>query len=99
LEKLLVERVAHIHAGGDEFVQDWLDLGNDPAIFCFLEHTQASNHCDALADGFTSCLALIDEEDGVLLFGQRNGLAFSQVEFLGKLINERAVTPRDPSNP
>ena len=94
-----VERLADIHASSDEFVEDRPDLGDDPTGLCFSEDPKTSHHRDALVKGFASGFTLINKERCSLLFGQRNGLAFSQMECWGQLINKRAVTHGKVPNP
>jgi hypothetical protein len=77
----LVENVTHIHAGGDELIEDGFDRGDDPAVFSFFEDLQVSNDRDALAQGFTSRLTFVNEEDSSLLFGECDRLAFSEMQF------------------
>lgn len=79
----LKKRLADVQGRGDQLIECWLDVGNDSTVFGFFEYLQASHDGDSLSEGFTSGLALIDEEGRALLFGQSNGLAFSMVSFEG----------------
>jgi hypothetical protein len=94
-----VECLADIHASSDQFVEDRPDTGDDPTGLGFSEYLQTSHHSNALVKGFPSGFTLINEEDRSLLFGQRDRLAFSQMEFWGQPINKRAVTHGKVPNP
>jgi hypothetical protein len=48
---------------------------------------------------FTSGLALINEERYASFLGQGNGLAFSEMQFWGKAINQGAVPYRNTLYP
>jgi len=99
LEEGLIERVAHIHASGDEGIEDGFHLRDYPPISGFLEHAETSHHGDALALGFSSGFAFINEEGSLLFVGQRDGLALSKVESGRELVKERAVTHGETPNP
>jgi hypothetical protein len=94
-----VERLADIQAGSDELVEDGRDTGDDPAGLGFSEYREASQDSNALAERFSSRFTLINKESCALFFGQRDRLAFSQMEFRGQLINKRAVTHGKVPNP
>jgi hypothetical protein len=98
-KEVFVECLADIHARSDQLVEDRPDTGDDPAGLGFSEYPQTSHHRDALVKGFPSGFTLINEEDRSLLFGQRDRLAFSQMEFRGQLINKHAVTHGKVPNP
>jgi hypothetical protein len=94
-----VECFGDMHAGHNQFVENWPDLGDEPTGLGFAQYPQASNDDEALAERFPSGFAFINEESGSLFFSQRDRLAFSQMEFQGQLINERAVMHGEVSNP
>jgi hypothetical protein len=94
-----VEWLADIHAGRGQFIKKRPDMGDNPSSFCFAQDSQASHNGEALTKSFPSGLALIHEKDRFLLFGQCDGLAFSQMESRGQLINEHAITHGQAVNP
>jgi hypothetical protein len=56
LEEGLIKCIADVHARGDQLIKYWLDVRNDPTVFCFFEHLWASHYGDSLSEGFTSGL-------------------------------------------